>query len=160
DRREVLLSLTPKGEKVLRQLALHHWNELRTAGPTLLTALSRVVRRVGTTKSTNRKRERVSPEIKTESRKRPGPRERLLVISLLGIVVGATGGLVAEALLRAINFLTDLFFYGKFSSAYLPPNEAPHHWWLIFLPAAGGLAVGLLIHYFSPEIKGDGIPEA
>ena len=80
----------------------------------------------------------MSPEIKTQSRKRPVPRERLLVISLLGIVVGATGGLVAEALLRAINFLTDLFFYGKFSSAYLPPNEAPHHWWLIFLPAAGG----------------------
>lgn len=102
----------------------------------------------------------MSPEIRTENKKRPVPRERLLVISLLGIVVGATGGLVAEALLRAINFLTDLFFYGKFSSAYLPPNQAPHHWWLIFLPAAGGLAVGLLIHYFSPEIKGDGIPEA
>lgn len=102
----------------------------------------------------------MSPEIKTQGKKRPVPSERLLVISLLGIVVGATGGLVAEALLRAINFLTDLFFYGKFSSAYLPPNQAPHHWWLIFLPAAGGLAVGLLIHYFSPEIKGDGIPEA
>jgi len=62
--------------------------------------------------------------------------------------------------LRAINFLTDLFFFGKWSSAYLPPNTAPHHWWHLFLPAAGGLGVGLLIQYFSPEIKGDGIPEA
>lgn len=89
-----------------------------------------------------------------------GPRDRLLVISLLGIVVGIMGGFVAEGLLRAINFLTDLFFYGKWSSAYLPPNVAPHHWWFLFLPAAGGLAVGLLVQYFSPEIKGDGIPEA
>ena len=30
DRREVLLSLTPKGEKVLRELSLHHRTELRT----------------------------------------------------------------------------------------------------------------------------------
>ncbi|MFZ0284240.1 MAG: MarR family winged helix-turn-helix transcriptional regulator [Terriglobales bacterium] len=43
DRREVLLSLTPKGERILRKLALHHWTELGTAGPALLTALSRVV---------------------------------------------------------------------------------------------------------------------
>ena len=87
-------------------------------------------------------------------------RERLLEISLLGVLVGAIGGLVAEGLLRAINFLTDLFFYGRATSAYLPPNLAPFHWWFVFLPAAGGLAVGLLVNYFSPEIKGDGIPEA
>jgi chloride channel protein, CIC family len=100
------------------------------------------------------------PSQQTSEKKHSVPRERLLVISMLGIVVGATGGFVAEALLRAINFLTDLFFFGRFSSAYLPPNQAPHHWWLFLLPAAGGLGVGLLIHYFSPEIKGDGIPEA
>jgi chloride channel protein, CIC family len=92
--------------------------------------------------------------------KRSGPRDRLLVISMLGIVVGALGGCVAEGLLRAINSLTDLFYYGKWSGAYLPPNGAPHHWWFLFLPAIGGLAVGLLVQYFSPEIKGDGIPEA
>jgi DNA-binding MarR family transcriptional regulator len=39
DRREVLLSLTPKGEKVLRQLSLHHKAELRTRGPALVAAL-------------------------------------------------------------------------------------------------------------------------
>ncbi|MFZ0284239.1 MAG: chloride channel protein [Terriglobales bacterium] len=95
-----------------------------------------------------------------QSKRRPAVQERLLVISALGVVVGAVSGLVAEALLRAINSLTDLLFFGKLSSAYLPPNQHLRHWWMIFLPAAGGLAVGLLIHYFSPEIKGDGIPEA
>ena len=45
DRREVLLSLTPKGENTLRELALHHRAELRSSAPALLQALKRVVRR-------------------------------------------------------------------------------------------------------------------
>lgn len=44
DRREVLLALTPKGENVLSELALHHHDELRTAGPDLVTALKRIMR--------------------------------------------------------------------------------------------------------------------
>ena len=39
DRREVLLALTPSGERTLEQLALHHHDELRSAGPTLVAAL-------------------------------------------------------------------------------------------------------------------------
>jgi DNA-binding MarR family transcriptional regulator len=39
DRREVLLVLTPKGEKVLRELSLHHRAELQSAGPALVRAL-------------------------------------------------------------------------------------------------------------------------
>jgi DNA-binding MarR family transcriptional regulator len=39
DRREVLLSLTPKGEKILRELSLHHKAELRMHGPALVAAL-------------------------------------------------------------------------------------------------------------------------
>jgi DNA-binding MarR family transcriptional regulator len=44
DRREVLLSLTPRGEKVLRELSLHHRAELRSAGPALVDALRRAMR--------------------------------------------------------------------------------------------------------------------
>ena len=42
DRREVLLELTPKGERVLGELALHHHEELRTAAPGLVAALRKV----------------------------------------------------------------------------------------------------------------------
>lgn len=42
DRREVLLSLTLKGERLLRQLSLDHRAELRTAGPMLMTALRQI----------------------------------------------------------------------------------------------------------------------
>jgi DNA-binding MarR family transcriptional regulator len=44
DRREVLLALTTKGEKILSELALHHHNELREAAPELVTALRRIMR--------------------------------------------------------------------------------------------------------------------
>jgi DNA-binding MarR family transcriptional regulator len=44
DRREVLLALTPKGEKVLGELAIHHHDELRSAGPDLVAALRRIMR--------------------------------------------------------------------------------------------------------------------
>jgi DNA-binding MarR family transcriptional regulator len=43
DRREVLLSLTPKGQRILRELSLHHKSELRMRGPALVTALKRAM---------------------------------------------------------------------------------------------------------------------
>jgi DNA-binding MarR family transcriptional regulator len=43
DRREVLLSLTPKGESILGKLSLHHRAELRMQGPALIAALRRAV---------------------------------------------------------------------------------------------------------------------
>jgi DNA-binding MarR family transcriptional regulator len=45
DRREVLLALTPKGEKVLAELALHHHEELQSAAPRLVAALKSVMKR-------------------------------------------------------------------------------------------------------------------
>jgi DNA-binding MarR family transcriptional regulator len=43
DRREVWLSLTPKGETVLRKLSLQHRAELRLHGPALIAALRRAI---------------------------------------------------------------------------------------------------------------------
>jgi DNA-binding MarR family transcriptional regulator len=45
DRREVLLALTPKGDRVLGELALHHHDELRSAAPGLVAALRRLMPR-------------------------------------------------------------------------------------------------------------------
>jgi|SRR5512146_1601174 DNA-binding MarR family transcriptional regulator len=44
DRREVLLELTPRGDKLLHDMALHHRAELRELAPDLVAALKRVVR--------------------------------------------------------------------------------------------------------------------
>jgi DNA-binding MarR family transcriptional regulator len=43
DRREVLLQLTPKGEKVLKELSLYHREELRSQGPALLDVLQQLI---------------------------------------------------------------------------------------------------------------------
>lgn len=43
DRREVLITLTEKGEHILRELSLHHTAELGSQGATLLQALKRVM---------------------------------------------------------------------------------------------------------------------
>ena len=48
DRREVMLALTSKGEKVLAELALHHLEELQEAAPELVAALRRVMSRKST----------------------------------------------------------------------------------------------------------------
>jgi len=43
DHREVLVSLTSKGERILRDLALSHHAELSTLGPALIASLKRVM---------------------------------------------------------------------------------------------------------------------
>lgn len=42
DRREVLLSLTERGDRILGELAIDHHDQLRTAGPQLIAALQRI----------------------------------------------------------------------------------------------------------------------
>ena len=55
DRREVLLALTPRGAKLLKELSLPHLVELRAAGTTLLQALQAVMRTAGHPRTSRRK---------------------------------------------------------------------------------------------------------
>ena len=55
DRREVWLSLTPKGEKVLRKLSLQHRVELRLHGPALIAALKRAIPKQRTARAAPRR---------------------------------------------------------------------------------------------------------
>jgi DNA-binding MarR family transcriptional regulator len=52
DRREVLLELTLRGEKLLRELTLSHRNELQLAGPKLVAALESAIARERRRRST------------------------------------------------------------------------------------------------------------
>jgi DNA-binding MarR family transcriptional regulator len=62
DRREVLLALTPKGERILQDLSFHHRAELRKRGPALIVALKRAMAKTnwnaGTTARASRTRDR------------------------------------------------------------------------------------------------------
>lgn len=72
DRREVLLTLTYKGERVLRELSLHHRAELRKGGPALYGALGRVMRLI---KNTNG-RDANLPDRNGEQVRHVGPERR------------------------------------------------------------------------------------
>jgi DNA-binding MarR family transcriptional regulator len=45
DRREVLIELSAKGERLLRELSLHHQDEVRDTGPALAQTLRRLISR-------------------------------------------------------------------------------------------------------------------
>ena len=65
DRREVLMALTPKGENVLANLALHHHEELQEAAPRLVAALRRVM--AGKKDGADKRTRRTTPGAKAPS---------------------------------------------------------------------------------------------
>src|SRR4029077_15380724 len=85
---------------------------------------------------------------------------RVLFITLLSIVIAFVAALVAQLLLKLIDFFTNLFFFGRFSVH--PVSPADHHLGIlvIFVPIIGGVIVGLMARYGAEGIRGHGIPEA
>lgn len=57
DRREVLVTVTPAGERVIRDLVIHHRTELSTRGPELLSALHGVLRNNGKPSSIRKRKQ-------------------------------------------------------------------------------------------------------
>jgi DNA-binding MarR family transcriptional regulator len=51
DRRQVILHLTPRGERILTRLAQQRISELRTAAPALVRALTAVIRSTQSSKA-------------------------------------------------------------------------------------------------------------
>ena len=72
----------------------------------------------------------------------------------------AVTGLVAQFLVSLIAIVTNVAFYGRLSNRFVSP--AHHHlgWLVLFVPAIGGIVVGLMARFGSKAIRGHGIPEA
>ncbi|WKZ43623.1 MAG: chloride channel protein [Anaerolineales bacterium] len=85
---------------------------------------------------------------------------RMLFLSALALVIGAMSSLVAYALVWLINVFTNLAYYQRFSAQAASPDGNTLGWWAIFVPAIGGLIIGLMARYGSDKIRGHGIPEA
>ena len=58
DRREVLIRLTPEGERILRALSLEHQTELTKVGPKLMRALAAAIKLARRKQMTPRRPER------------------------------------------------------------------------------------------------------
>ena len=85
---------------------------------------------------------------------------RLIAISVVALFVGGLCAFVAAGLLALIAFFTRLFFYHQLSFAPALPAGHALGPWMVLVPAAGGLIVGLMARYGSDRIRGHGIPEA
>ena len=69
---------------------------------------------------------------------------RVLPISGLAILIGAVCAFVALALLRLIGLFTNLFYYGRWSSAMVSPVGNHLGWFSVLIPVAGALIIGVM----------------
>ncbi len=85
---------------------------------------------------------------------------RVLLISGLAILVAFASALIARLLTALIGLVTNVAFYGRFSTAFVSPAGSHLGPWVIAIPVIGGLIVGFMARYGSAAIRGHGIPEA
>jgi H+/Cl- antiporter ClcA len=78
----------------------------------------------------------------------------------LAIVIGLVGAFLAKGLLALIALATNVFFFGRLSTANVAPADAHLGAFVILVPVIGALIIGLMARYGSERIRGHGIPEA
>src|SRR3954454_18715061 len=85
---------------------------------------------------------------------------RMLMLGGLAIGLGAISAFLALFLLRMISFFTNLFFFGRISINTVSPAESHLGVFIVLIPIAGALIIGLMARFGSERIRGHGIPEA
>jgi chloride channel protein, CIC family len=85
---------------------------------------------------------------------------RMVLVSCLAAGIGLIAGGIAFLLYRLIGLLTNISFYGRWVADFTSARHNHLGLWVIPIPVAGGLIVGVMAKYGSSKIKGHGIPEA
>jgi len=85
---------------------------------------------------------------------------RVLLLIVMALVVGSGGAFAAWFLVKLIALVGNAAWLGKFSVAPIVMADVPRTAWMVFVPALGGLIIGLMARYGSEKIRGHGIPEA
>src|SRR5215813_10855312 len=85
---------------------------------------------------------------------------RTVPIALLAILIGVLSAYVAFALLRLINFFTNVFYFQKLSVTSASPSEHALGSWSVLVPVVGALIIGVMARWGTERIRGHGIPEA
>lgn len=87
-------------------------------------------------------------------------RRRIMTISTFAFLIACATCIIAKFLVLLIDVCTNVAFYGRFSINHASPADNTLGWFVIFIPAIGGVIVGLMAFYGSKAIRGHGIPEA
>jgi H+/Cl- antiporter ClcA len=79
---------------------------------------------------------------------------------MVAIGIGIIAAFVALTLMSMIGLITNLCFYGRWDMTLVSPSG--HHLgvFVVAVPIAGGVIVGLMARFGSDKIRGHGIPEA
>ncbi len=85
---------------------------------------------------------------------------RIIYISALSVFTGIIAGFISRLLIGLIGIITNLSFYGKFSTDFNSPANNNLGLYVILVPIIGSLIIGLMARYGSTGIRGHGIPEA
>jgi H+/Cl- antiporter ClcA/CBS domain-containing protein len=84
---------------------------------------------------------------------------RVITTSVLAVLVALIAALLAEVLIALIAVVTNLAFYGRFSTTPHSPSGTTLGLLVLIVPVIGGLIVGLMARFGSAGIRGHGIPE-
>ena len=85
---------------------------------------------------------------------------RTLGISAVASAIGLAAALIAEVLTHSLALVTNLAFFHRWSFEDASPADNQLGGWVVLVPVAGALLVGLMARYGSKAIRGHGIPEA
>jgi len=88
------------------------------------------------------------------------PQFRLIRMSILAAIIGILAGFAAVILDGMIGLVTNFSYYGRVSTELVSPLGSSSPLLLIFVPAIGGLIIGVMAKYGTPLVRGHGIPEA
>lgn len=102
----------------------------------------------------------LASEMPDEGERRVIQKKRLVRISVISVSVAIAVSFIARVLVSLINLVTNIAFYGTFSLAFRSPAYNHLGYWVIIIPAIGGILVGIMALYGSKAIRGHGIPEA
>ena len=85
---------------------------------------------------------------------------RLLLMSVLAAFIGLAAGVTAYILYGLIAVITNLVYFHQPAFKLQNITHNTLGWWVLVVPAMGGLIVGIMAKYGSDKIRGHGIPEA
>lgn len=85
---------------------------------------------------------------------------RVLFIAGVAIIVATVSVAAAVILLHMIQLATNLAYFGSWSFEARDFTQNRLGLWVVLLPVAGSLAIGLMARFGSDKIRGHGIPEA
>ena len=85
---------------------------------------------------------------------------RMVLLAGMALMIGAGAALGAWVLLKSIALATNLFWFGRISTADAAITDTSVGLFIVVIPALGALMIGVMARFGSDKIRGHGIPEA